>query len=187
MKTALNVLFKSMQRDDKKEVLKFEVKGGELAHSTELNEMVGNIVVAAIQTAGYEPPEITAEFATLQRDSKKTVIKLAVKGDSEDESIELYKLAGMNVTLELQPSQMSIDEYDEPREGVRGTINLDGTVEVDPDQMSIEDIETDAENADALPDSGKVTDIDSKRQQKAQEATGTDDKPKPLDDDDLPF
>ncbi|MDT2269150.1 hypothetical protein [Paenibacillus larvae] len=47
--------------------------------------------------------EILAEFMNIQRDSKKTVMKLALKGDSEEEAIELYKRAGRNVLLMLKP------------------------------------------------------------------------------------
>ncbi|WP_046655306.1 hypothetical protein [Paenibacillus larvae] len=140
MSTEINVLFKSMQRDDKKEVLKFELKGNEDdGNAQKLVEMAGTIVIFNLPGL---TEEISAEFMNLQRDSKKTVMKLALKGDSEEKAIELYKRAGRNVPLMLKPSQMSIEEYYEEDEGLEYKVNSDGTVEVDQDQVTIEDVET---------------------------------------------
>lgn len=47
-KTELNVLFKKMQKDDKKEVLHFQVQGDELPHAERLVEMDGGIVLFEI-------------------------------------------------------------------------------------------------------------------------------------------
>lgn len=162
MKTTMNVLFKSMQKDDKKEILKFEIKGTEdVGDEIDLYELSGSIVVLSLEVGEEDVcGDISAEFVSMQRDSKKTVMKFGIKGDRDDKAQHLYKFAGRNVTLGVAPSQMSIEEFNEPREGVRGTVNPDGTVDVeDKNQLTMEEIET-AEN-DGLP--------------------------MPKDDDDLPF
>ncbi|CAM3879165.1 hypothetical protein COLU111180_12190 [Cohnella lubricantis] len=141
-KTTLNVLFKKMQKDDKKEVLVFQVNGDELESAQTLVELAGGIVTMDIE--GCDAGEIMAEFASLQRDSKKTALKFHIKGDSEEKAIPLYRFAGRNVTLNLQASQMSIDYYygDDPREGVEYTVDGDGAVRVndDPDQVTIDGV-----------------------------------------------
>lgn len=145
----LNVLFKKMQKDDKKEVLLYEVKGDDLPQAHTLVEMAGTIVILAANAAGNKTSEIQAEFATLQRDSKKTALKFNIKGDNEKASAEFYRMAGMNVTLSLQASQMSIDEfYDDDHEGVQYTINPDGTVDMDPNQMTMDEVAAAAEQTD---------------------------------------
>ena len=135
----LNVLFKKMQKDDKKEVLEFHVVGGTLPHTAELNEMAGNMVILDVtdSKAGAFP----AEFAKFQRDSKKTVLQFKVKGDSEEKSTKLYNYAGSNVELLMQPSQMSIDDYYEgDHEGIEYKVNQDGTTDIKPDQITIDDV-----------------------------------------------
>lgn len=140
MKIELNVLFKKIQKDDKKEVLEFHVQGDELPQAQTLIEMAGNMAV--IEISGSSAGKIPAEFKSLQRDSKKTALKFNIKGDSDDKVIQLYKHAGSNVTLFLEPSQMTIDEfYNEEHEGIEYNVNQDGTVEVPKEQMSIEDVE----------------------------------------------
>lgn len=154
MKTTMNVLFKSMQKDDKKEVLKFEIKGTEDAgDEMELFELSGSIVVLSLEVGGDDVcGDISAEFISMQRDSKKTVMKFGIKGDRDDKAQQLYKFAGRNVTLGVAPSQMSIEEFNEPREGVRGTINPDGTVDVhDPNQMTLEQAAAAAEQEEDGP------------------------------------
>ncbi len=54
---------------------------------------------------------IGAEFVSIQRDSKKTVLKFIVKGDTKDKINKLYPFADENVSITLEPSQMSIDEF----------------------------------------------------------------------------
>ncbi|MEC2643857.1 hypothetical protein, partial [Bacillus thuringiensis] len=116
-KVKLNVLFKKMQKDDKKEVLMFHVLSDELPHADDLLKMPGTIVYLAVEKSEVEP--IGAEFANIQRDSKKTAIKLNVKSDAKGVVNQLYPFAGGNVDIILEPSQMSIDEfYEEPHEGV---------------------------------------------------------------------
>lgn len=209
----LNVLFKKMQKDDKKEVLVYEVKGDDLPQAHTLVEMAGTIVILAANAAGNKTSEIQAEFATLQRDSKKTALKFNIKGDNEKASAEFYRMAGMNVTLSLQASQMSIDEfYDDDHEGVQYTINPDGTVDMDQNQMTIDEVAVAAEQTDSSdpqpeepdknPESDKVSDIttarkrrgrpkkedqDKREEQPASEPSGEDELPPLAVDDDLPF
>lgn len=125
----LNVLFKKMQKDDKKEVLMFHVMSDELPHADELLKMPGTIAVLKIE----EENGVGAEFVSIQRDNKKTVLKFNVKRDAKDVS-KLYKYAGSNVDLELQPSQMSIDEfYEESEEEEKEEEATDG-------QLSLEEV-----------------------------------------------
>ncbi|GCF73360.1 TPA: hypothetical protein ACGW7B_001823 [Bacillus nitratireducens] len=140
----LNVLFKKMQKDDKKEVLMFHVLSDELPHADDLLKMPGTIVYLTVEKSDVEP--IGAEFASIQRDSKKTVLKFNVKGDTKDKINKLYPFAGENVSIILEPSQMSIDEfYEEPHEGVDYKVNPDGATEVAPGQLKIVDEEKIAE------------------------------------------
>lgn len=146
----MNVLFKSMQKDDKKEILKFEIKGSEDAgEEMELFELSGSIVVLSLKVGGDDVcGDVSAEFISMQRDSKKTVMKFGIKGDRDGKAQKLYEFAGRNVELGVAPSQMSIEEFNEPREGVRGKINPDGTVEVeekDPNQLTLEEAAAAAE------------------------------------------
>ncbi|MEK4889713.1 hypothetical protein MHH74_06035 [Bacillus sp. FSL M7-0996] len=140
----LNVLFKKMQKDDKKEVLMFHVLSDELPHADELLKMPGTIVHLTVEKSDVEP--IGAEFVSIQRDSKKTVLKFNVKGDTKDKINKLYPFAGENVSIILEPSQMSIDEfYEEQHEGVDYKVNPDGTTEVAPGQLKLVDDEKVAE------------------------------------------
>lgn len=137
-KTELNVLFKKIQKDDKKEVLEFHVQGDELPHSEDLVQMAGNIVV--LNVVNSNAGEINVEFKSIQRDSKKTTLKFNVKGDSDEKMNKLYPFAGRTVPLVIEPSQMSIDEFNEPHEGIQYSIGKDGTAEVSPNQLSIDDV-----------------------------------------------
>lgn len=147
--TELNVFFKMQQKDDKKEILKFEIKGndGETA-SNELYALAGSIIIFVIE--GCRAGETTAEFMNIQRDSKKTTMKFAIKGDSEEKAQELYKFAGRNVKLIVQPSQMSIEEFygdEDDHEGIEYKVGKDGTVLVDKDQLTIDEMEMEEETA----------------------------------------
>lgn len=133
----LNVLFKKIQKDDKKEILEFHVQGEELQHSDELVQLAGNIAVIEVEHS--EAGQLSAEFKSIQRDSKKTVLKFNVKGDSDDQVLKLYTFAGSSVVLLMQPSQMSIEEFND-HEGMEYSINGDGTVEADPDQVTMDDV-----------------------------------------------
>jgi hypothetical protein len=203
MKTELNVFFKMQQKDDKKEILKFEIKGndGENA-ANELYNLAGSIIVFEIE--GCAAGETTAEFMNIQRDSKKTVMKFAIKGDSEEKAQELYKFAGRNVKMTVQPSQMSIEEfYEDDHDGLEYTVNADGTVDVDTDQLSMDDVAAPQE-ADELSDEGseKVADLEQERKRRGRpkknayaypapdESTpdeGADEEALPTPDDGLPF
>jgi hypothetical protein len=149
MKTELNVFFKLMQKDDKKEVLKFEVMGNDNEQAgRDLFDMSGGIVVFSIE--GCAAGEVSAEFKNIQRDDKKTALKFFIKGDSEEKAQQLYKLAGRNVKLSVQPSQMSIDEfYDDDHDGIEYAVNGDGTVSVDGNQISFDEVATSEEIDDS--------------------------------------
>jgi len=139
-KIELNVLFKKLQRDDKKEVLDFHVMGEKLERSDELVLMAGNMVLLNIESS--QAGEIPAEFKSIQRDSKKTVLKFEAKGDSQDQIIKLYPFAGNNVNLTIEESQMSLEEFEEQHEGIEYSISHDGTASVThPDQVTMDDVD----------------------------------------------
>lgn len=98
-KIQLNVLFKKMQKDDKKEVLMFHVLSDELPYADELLKMPGTIVHLTVEKSDVEA--IGAEFVSIQRDSKKTVLKFNVKGDTKDKINKLYPFAGEKMFLLL--------------------------------------------------------------------------------------
>lgn len=142
----LDVLFKKIQKDDKKEVLEFHVLGDEVQHKTELMSMAGGIAILEIGDV-----KLSAEFKSVQRDSKKVALKFEAKGDSEEKTIKLYPKAGFNVKLSLAPSQMSLEDFREADEGLQYSINGDGTVTVPPGQMNMDEVqETEEENEDDL-------------------------------------
>lgn len=140
MAANLKVLFKKIQKDDKKEVLMFHVQGDELPHADELLKMPGTITMLNLEEA--EIGEIGAEFVSIQRDDKKTVLKFHIKRDTEKKVNKLYPFAGSNVTINLQPSQMTIEEFYEEREGLEYKVDAAGNVEVSKDQMSIDEVES---------------------------------------------
>ncbi|WP_311316480.1 hypothetical protein [Peribacillus simplex] len=156
-KTTLNVLFKKMQKDDKKEVLEFHVQGNELPNTQELVGLAGSIVILNVEES--KAGTFNAEFVSVQKDSKKTTLKFNIKGDSDDKVIKLYPHAGRSVTLLMEPSQMSVDDfYDEDdHEGVEYKIEKDGTASVSPNQMTLDDVAQD-EEIDNQDDSDKSED-----------------------------
>ncbi|MFI8492205.1 hypothetical protein ACIGC1_04730 [Peribacillus butanolivorans] len=137
--TKLNVLFKKMQKDDKKEVLEFHVQGNELPNTQELVGLAGSIVILNVDES--KAGTFNAEFVSVQKDSKKTTLKFNIKGDSDDKVIKLYPHAGKSVTLFMEPSQMSVDDFydEEEYEGIEYKIDKDGTANVVPDQMSLDE------------------------------------------------
>lgn len=147
-KTELNVLFKKIQKDDKKEVLEFHVQGDELPHSDELVKMAGSIVVLNVTKSNAG--EISVEFKSIQRDSKKTTLKFNVKGDSDDQMNKLYAFAGRSVLITLESSQMSIEDFNN-HEGVSYSVGQDGTAAVTPDQLSLDDLQEEENHDDADP------------------------------------
>lgn len=137
----LNVLFKKMQKDDKKEVLMFHVVSDELPHADELLKMPGSIVLLTLIENDVEP--IGAEFISIQRDNKKTVLKFNIKRDPEGKVNKLYPYAGANVDITLQPTQMSIEEfYENDHEGIEYKVDASGNVSVNPDQLAIDEVES---------------------------------------------
>ncbi|GLC89351.1 hypothetical protein [Lysinibacillus piscis] len=139
----LDVLFKKIQKDDKKEILEFHVLGDEIPHKSELIGMAGGVAILEIGDV-----KLSAEFKSIQRDSKKAALKFEAKGDSEDKIIRLYPKAGSNVKLSLEPSQMSIEDFNDGHEGIGYTVNGDGTASVPSDQMSMDDVEEPEEEID---------------------------------------
>lgn len=148
-KIELDVLFKKMQKDDKKEVLEFHILGDEVPHKTELIEMAGGMANLTIKSDSEPVESLPAEFKSIQRDSKKTVLKFEAKGDSQDKIIKLYPYAGHNITLELEPSQMSIEDFEDGDSRLKYNVNNDGTVDVPENQMTIDEVAT-AEDEDDL-------------------------------------
>lgn len=134
----LDVLFKKIQKDDKKEVLLFHVQGDELPHAEELLKMPGSIVMLDVEESGGG--EIGTEFVSIQRDNKKTVLKFNIMRDVEGKVNKLYPFAGSDVVIKLQPSQMSIEEFREQHEGIEYTIDADGNVSVPDGQLDLEDV-----------------------------------------------
>lgn len=148
LKVELNVLFKKIQKDDKKEVLEFHILGDEPKYQSELIGMAGGIAVLDI-----EGVKLSAEFKNIQRDSKKIVLKFEVKGDSGDEIIKLYPKAGFNVNLALEASQMSLDEfYDgDDHEGIEYKVDGAGAVEVAVGQLNMDEVDEVEVTKDDLP------------------------------------
>lgn len=147
-KIELSVLFKKIQKDDKKEVLEFHVQGDELNYSDELVQLAGNIAILEVKNS--EAGKLPTEFTSIQRDSKKTVLKFNVRGDSDKQVIKLYPFAGRNVTLFLEASQMTIEEFEEQQEGVEYKVNTDGTVELPDGQMNMDELDKLEENKEEV-------------------------------------
>lgn len=199
MKTTINVLFKSMQKDDKKEILKFEIKGSEDgAAEAALFDLSGSIVVISMEAGGNHVVEnVPAEFISMQRDSKKTVMKFGIKGDSEEKARILYEFAGRNVELGVQASQISIDEFRDTHEGIQYNVRQDGTVERenDPNQMTIDEAAAAAEapgseQSGEQPADDKVTDIGTAKKNRSKKKDDVEPSPAPPaadSDDELPF
>ncbi|WP_342544774.1 hypothetical protein [Lysinibacillus sp. FSL W7-1291] len=127
----INVLFKKMQKDDKKEVLMFHILSDETKHAAELLRLTGKMTILTISDdeGPYEP--IQAEFVNLQRDNKKTVLKFNVATEDVDRVNAIYPAAGTNISLLIQAQQMSIDDLEsEQHEGIPYEVGSDGTVEV---------------------------------------------------------
>ncbi|WP_052364045.1 hypothetical protein [Geomicrobium sp. JCM 19037] len=112
-KKSLNLLFKSQQKDDKKEVLKFELHGDE-ENTNDLHLLAGEMVNFEINNC--DAGMTTAEFVSIQKDSKKTVLKFAIKGDSDEKARQLYAFAGHDVTLIIEPAQTSLEDFEPPHE-----------------------------------------------------------------------
>jgi hypothetical protein len=156
--TKLSVLFKKMQKDDKKEVLEFHVQGNELPNTQELVGLAGAIVILNVDES--EAGTFNAEFVSVQKDSKKTTLKFNIKGDSDDKVIKLYPHAGRSVTLYMEPSQMSVDDFyeEDEHEGIEYKINTDGTAKVSPNQMTLDDMDQEEKREALKPDTKEEDD-----------------------------
>lgn len=142
----LDVLFKKIQKDDKKEILEFHILGDEIKHKSELISMAGGIAILEIADV-----KISADFKSIQRDNKKATLKFEAKGDSEEKMIQLYPKAGFNVKLSLEPSQMNIEDFDdeEGHEGIPYKVNGDGTTEL-VGQMNMDEVNETGNEDDLL-------------------------------------
>ncbi|MDQ0270124.1 hypothetical protein J2S17_001999 [Cytobacillus purgationiresistens] len=89
----LTVLFKKMQKDDKKEVLMFHVLSDELPYADELLKMPGSIALLNVDES--KVGDIGAEFVSIQRDNKKTVLKFNIKRDVEGKVINFIHLLAL--------------------------------------------------------------------------------------------
>lgn len=126
----INVLFKKMQKDDKKEVLMFHILSDETKHAADLLRLTGKITILTISDDEGPYESIQAEFVNLQRDNKKTVLKFNVATEDVDRVNAIYPAAGTNISLLIQPQQMSIDDLEDEHDGVPYKVGSDGTVEV---------------------------------------------------------
>ena len=134
----ISVLFKKMQKDDKKEVLMFHILTDETKHAAELLRLTGKMTILTVSDdeGPYEP--IQAEFVNLQRDNKKTVLKFNVATEDVDRVNAIYPAAGTNISLLIQPQQMSIDDIEDEHEGIPYEIDSNGTVEVNTERAEDE-------------------------------------------------
>ncbi|GIO22445.1 hypothetical protein [Oceanobacillus sp. J11TS1] len=150
-KVELSVLFKKIQKDDKKEVLEFHVQGEELPSSQELVNMAGGMAHLTLQVDKQDIENFPAEYKNIQRDSKKTKLLFNIKGDTEDKVIKLYPFAGHNVTLFVEPSQMSVEDFENENthKGMPYQVEKDGTVQVEG-QVSMDDIPNENEDSEEL-------------------------------------
>lgn len=160
-KTTIDVLFKKQQKDDKKEILQFEYRPDEndgQEAAVVIYNLSGQMINFHIKEseAGWS----TAEFAKLNKDSNKSTMNFALKGDSEAKAIMLYKHAGHHVTLSIEPAQADLteqlDEKKDDHEGIEYTTDLSGVVNIQsklekaPDKAETPEAETDLEE-DELP------------------------------------
>lgn len=132
----IDVLFKKMQKDDKKEILMFHILTDESKHAAQLLKLTGKMTILTLSDDEGEYEPIQAEFVNLQRDNKKTVLKFNVATEDEDRVNALYPAAGTHVKLLIQPQQMSIDDVP-INDGVKYEVNSDGVVDV---QIEDEDV-----------------------------------------------
>lgn len=147
----LDVLFKKIQKDDKKENLEMHIIKEEIPFVNELMNMAGGMVVLQIT----ECQEIPAHFKAMQRDSKKVTLKFEVKGNHTERILEMYKWAGGSTALHLAESQLSIDDvYEETREGMGFTLDTGGVVTLAEGQLSIDEIEQDEQEQTEAEEAG---------------------------------
>lgn len=133
-KQTLNLLFKKIQRDDKKDVLKFEIrsqnKDEKVKSPQAIQEMVGEMV--NIEIDGMECGPVSAELAKATNVGKKVVLDMNLKGDNAEKAAALFLMAGTDVTLFIEPAQASLLEGEEAKqndhEGLEYEVDLAGNV-----------------------------------------------------------
>lgn len=134
----INVLFKKMQKDDKKEILMFHILSDETKYAADLLKLTGKMTILTVTAEGEQYEPIQAQFMNLQRDSKKTVLKFNVETEDEARVNAIYPAAGTNIDLLIQPQQLTIDDVPSDS-GLKYEVGLDGTVNIEEDPF--EDVE----------------------------------------------
>lgn len=140
----INVLFKKMQKDDKKEILMFHILSDETKYAADLLRLTGKMTILTVTADNTEYEPIQAEFVNLQRDNKKTVLKFNVATEDEDRVNALYPAAGTNIDLLIQPQQMTIDDVPVD-DGLQYEVDTDGTVNVQTEEDANDDEDMDGE------------------------------------------
>ncbi|WP_028562309.1 hypothetical protein [Paenibacillus pinihumi] len=143
MSITIKAHFNKQVRDSKKELVQFYVKG-EDENSQALNNLVREIVEVSVN--GLD--SLTAHFIKKSQDAKKTVLDFVINGGASNKhSYEFYKLAGTDIELSIELSDVEPEEFEERqekyREGLKGKINQDGTVDVDENQMTLDEVDGD--------------------------------------------
>jgi hypothetical protein len=163
-----------------KDVLKFEYRGNEdeerIKVPGSIYEMVGEMVNIEIEGSKCGP--ITAELTKANKDSKKVVLDLSLRGDSEEKAVDLYRKAGQNVKLTIEPSQSSlIENEDKPKddhEGIEYAVDVtSGNV------LSFNERKKAEEEAAATIEAAPEEEWDEEETEKVD--------PDQLEDDELPF
>lgn len=134
MTIQLNVLFKKMQKDDKKEVLQFHYMDSELPDAQELINLSGSVVVLSLEAENTE--QVAAQFKKVQKDDKKTLLEFNVNTSSKGKIDKFYPYSGTNVKLTIEPSQMSIEEFYKEPDGEKE----EQQEEVPDGQLSLEEV-----------------------------------------------
>lgn len=106
----INVLFKKMQKDDKKEILMFHILTDEVKFAPELLRLTGKMTILTLSVEDKTYDAIQAEFVNIQRDSKKTVLKFNVATEDEERVNAIYPAAGTTIDLLIQPQQLTIED-----------------------------------------------------------------------------
>ncbi|MDV2683757.1 hypothetical protein RYX56_05470 [Alkalihalophilus lindianensis] len=187
-KQTLNVLFKKMQRDDKKDVLKFEIRSKSKEEKVKspqaIQEMVGEMV--NIEIEGTKCGPVSAELAKANNDGKKVVLDLNLKGDNADKAAGIFLMAGSDVTLHIEPAQTSLLE-EKPKndhEGVEYAVDVTtGSVLSYNERMKKEQ---EGAASDPVEEEKEEVEISENDDEEFGDDLEEDDL-KPVDDDELPF
>jgi hypothetical protein len=126
-------------------------------------------------------------FKKLQKDDKKSVIQLELKGNINDKQmIALMNMAGSIVDVDFITPQADIDDFEhddetgaDEHQGIKYTVNNDGSVDADPNQVTLDDIEAaQAEVAQANQEAAaSVDEVAKKRTRKNKEKEVLDGEP----------